>query len=121
FERVKRHGVPLPREAPWPQVAALPADDTSDALPVPEKDLFEMPADAHAAFRLPSPRVDLAREAGTETRAKQAYARTGHAVRSHIGAAVTARCGSSMLRKAAHPSTCRTKKLLKSARFTWQI
>jgi len=85
FERVKRHGVPLPREAPWPQVAALPAEDTSDALPVPEKDLFEMPADAHAAFRLPPPRADLAREAGTETRAKQAYARTGHAVRSHIG------------------------------------
>jgi peptidoglycan/xylan/chitin deacetylase (PgdA/CDA1 family) len=85
FERVKRHGVPLPREAPWPHVAALPAEDTSDALPVPEKDLFEMPADAHAAFRLPPPRADLAREAGTETRANQAYARTGHAVRNHIG------------------------------------
>jgi peptidoglycan/xylan/chitin deacetylase (PgdA/CDA1 family) len=85
FERLKRHGVPLPREAPWPHVAALPAEDTSIALPVPEKDLFEMPAGAQSTFRLPSPRIDVAREVGTETRSNRAYAKTGHAVRSHVG------------------------------------
>jgi peptidoglycan-N-acetylglucosamine deacetylase len=37
------HGVPLPREAPWPRETLLPPDDAAAILPVPAQDVFEIP------------------------------------------------------------------------------
>jgi peptidoglycan/xylan/chitin deacetylase (PgdA/CDA1 family) len=57
FDRAKRlaHGVPLPREAPWPRQMTLPPQDAAVALPVPAASLFELPENVRVAFRsLPS-------------------------------------------------------------------
>ena len=37
------HGVPLPREAPWPRETLLPPDDAAAILPVPAQNVFEIP------------------------------------------------------------------------------
>jgi hypothetical protein len=44
-DRVGRlaHGVPLPREAPWPRQTLLPPDDTATTLPVPAPSVYEIP------------------------------------------------------------------------------
>jgi peptidoglycan/xylan/chitin deacetylase (PgdA/CDA1 family) len=44
------HGVPLPREAPWPRQTLLPPDGTATALPVPAQNLFEIPEKSFAAI-----------------------------------------------------------------------
>jgi peptidoglycan/xylan/chitin deacetylase (PgdA/CDA1 family) len=43
FDRAKQHGVPVPREAPWPRVAALPPENAQATLPVPAASLFTLP------------------------------------------------------------------------------
>jgi peptidoglycan-N-acetylglucosamine deacetylase len=45
FDRSERpvHGVPLPREAPWPRLSELPAENAAVTLPAPAQSLFEMP------------------------------------------------------------------------------
>jgi len=42
------HGVPLPREAPWPRQFELSLSDTAPALPVPEASLFQIAEKSHA-------------------------------------------------------------------------
>ena len=37
------HGVPLPREAPWPRETLLPPDDAAAILPVPAQNVFDIP------------------------------------------------------------------------------
>lgn len=54
FDRAKQHGVPTPREAPWPSVAALPMGNAVAALPAPGASLFTLPYKA-AALMQPSP------------------------------------------------------------------
>ena len=36
-------GVPLPREAPWPRLSELPAENAAVTLPAPAQSLFEIP------------------------------------------------------------------------------
>jgi peptidoglycan/xylan/chitin deacetylase (PgdA/CDA1 family) len=98
FEHVKRHGVPLPPEAPWPRLAALSPENVTVTLPVPAQDLFEMPEDASAAFRSPPPRLAHAVEGETEARSKRASAKIGRGVRRHAGHALARN------RQAAHAS-----------------
>jgi len=43
FDRARQHGVPTPREAPWPRVAALPPENVQVTLPVPAASLFTLP------------------------------------------------------------------------------
>jgi peptidoglycan/xylan/chitin deacetylase (PgdA/CDA1 family) len=45
FDRPRRpiHGVPLPREAPWPRLSELPLENAAITLPAPAQSLFEMP------------------------------------------------------------------------------
>jgi peptidoglycan-N-acetylglucosamine deacetylase len=54
FDRARQHGVPTPREAPWPRPAALPAGNSVAALPAPAASLFTFPDEA-AALMQPSP------------------------------------------------------------------
>ena len=91
FEHVKRQGVPLPSEAPWPRLAAVSTEDMGVMLPVPAQDLFEMPEDANAAFRSPPPRLAHAVESETNARSKRASG-----VRRHAGH------GIARTRQAAH-------------------
>ena len=45
FDRSRRpvHGVPLPRQAPWPRPSELPAENAAVTLPAPAQSLFEIP------------------------------------------------------------------------------
>jgi peptidoglycan/xylan/chitin deacetylase (PgdA/CDA1 family) len=92
FDHVKRHGVPLPPQSPWPRLAALSTENMSVALPVPAADLFEMPEDASTAFRSSPPRLAHAVKSETEARSKpvrharHGIARTRHAAHSEQGA-----------------------------------
>jgi peptidoglycan/xylan/chitin deacetylase (PgdA/CDA1 family) len=56
FERVRRlHGVPVPREAPWPREPSVPQQNTALTLPVPAASLFQLPEKVRVAFQsLPS-------------------------------------------------------------------
>jgi len=47
-ERRHSHGVPFPREAPWPRQIELSLSDTAPALPVPEASLFQIAEKSHA-------------------------------------------------------------------------
>ena len=58
FAHVKRQGVPLPMEAPWPRLDEVQAENAA-ALPVPARSVFEMP-DERAAFRSSPPRRAVA-------------------------------------------------------------
>jgi peptidoglycan/xylan/chitin deacetylase (PgdA/CDA1 family) len=53
-ERRSAHGVPIPREAPWPRQTdqiELSLQNTAPALPVPEASLFQIAEKAHAPTR----------------------------------------------------------------------
>ena len=56
FERVRRlHGVPVPREAPWPRELSVPQQNAALTLPVPAASLFQLPERVRVAFQsLPS-------------------------------------------------------------------
>lgn len=43
------HGVPMPREAPWPRLSPLPPQTTADALPIPAQSIFEIKDRPHLA------------------------------------------------------------------------
>jgi peptidoglycan/xylan/chitin deacetylase (PgdA/CDA1 family) len=51
FDRATRlaHGVPLPRQAPWPRQSPLAPDSTANALPVPAESIFDIQEKPHAA------------------------------------------------------------------------
>jgi len=62
------HGVPLPRDAPWPRQFELSLSDTAPALPVPEASLFQIAEKSHAPTK---PLALIARhETSTERAAK---------------------------------------------------
>ena len=52
-DRARRvgHGVPLPREAPWPRQSPLPPEAAANALPVPALSVFEIKEGLRAATR----------------------------------------------------------------------
>src|SRR5260221_9360625 len=50
FNRARRIAQNPPREAPWPRLSKLPAENAAITLPVPEAKLFKGPEDARAAF-----------------------------------------------------------------------
>ena len=70
FERVRRlHGVPLPREAPWPRELSVPQQNAALTLPVPAASLFQLPERVRVAFQsLPSDvrQAEVARRAEPE-------------------------------------------------------
>ena len=95
FDRARLHGVPMPREAPWPRLASLPPEPTATTLPAPGANLFTLPA-ALTVKPLPPPpqhaEQPLAaaptaeaetKRAATEATARiaQAHMRIGHGVR----------------------------------------
>src|ERR1700688_1295014 len=49
------HGVPLPREAPWPRLSSWPSDGAAIALPVPAQDIFEIQEGLRVALRSGAP------------------------------------------------------------------
>ena len=57
FDRTRRnaHGVPLPRQAPWPRQSALPPDGAAIVLPVPAQSIFEIQENRRAAMPAPAP------------------------------------------------------------------
>jgi peptidoglycan-N-acetylglucosamine deacetylase len=114
FDRAKQHGVPTPREAPWPRPAALPAGNSVAALPAPAATLFTLPDNAAARMQ-PSPalshaeqRVPVTQEAGGQARpAVPAAAKTTSADRTakadrHAAARTRVGHGVHKTRHAAH-------------------
>jgi peptidoglycan-N-acetylglucosamine deacetylase len=49
------HGIPLPREAPWPRLSSWPSDGAAIALPVPAQDIFEIQEGLRVALRSGAP------------------------------------------------------------------
>ena len=47
--RLARGAIPLPQQAPWPRLRPLQATNAAIALPVPAKDVFEIPEKSTAA------------------------------------------------------------------------
>jgi peptidoglycan-N-acetylglucosamine deacetylase len=115
FDRAKQHGVPTPREAPWPRLAALPAGNSVAALPAPAANLFTLP-DNTAALMQPSAApshhaeqsVPAMQEAGGKARpAASGSAKTTRADRTakadrHAAARTRVGHGAHKTRHAAH-------------------
>jgi peptidoglycan-N-acetylglucosamine deacetylase len=53
FDRAKQRGVPAPREAPWPHLAAQTPANAAATLPVPAADLFVLAGEPVKTARLP--------------------------------------------------------------------
>jgi peptidoglycan/xylan/chitin deacetylase (PgdA/CDA1 family) len=53
--RLARGAVPLPEPAPWPRLSPLPAAASSNLLPVPAQDVFEIPERSRAAISVTVP------------------------------------------------------------------
>jgi peptidoglycan/xylan/chitin deacetylase (PgdA/CDA1 family) len=66
------HGVPLPREAPWPQQSPLAPAGAAIALPVPAQSLFEIPEKSFAVIAPASHRVEPMRSTPHETKSADA-------------------------------------------------
>jgi len=86
FDRARLHGVPLPREAPWPRPSALAAGNSVAELPAPDASLFAFP-DKAAALMPPSPAFSHPAEQGVPATQEVA----GKAKPAALGAAETAR------------------------------
>jgi peptidoglycan/xylan/chitin deacetylase (PgdA/CDA1 family) len=73
LDRARRlaHGVPLPREAPWPRQLPLP-DSAANTLPVPASSLFEIPEKSFAVIAPAPHRVEPAVLTPSETRSADA-------------------------------------------------
>ena len=88
FERVRRlHGVPVPREAPWPRELSVPQQNAALTLPVPAASLFQLPERVRVAFQsLPSDvrQAEAARRAEPEEAETTTSATAGR--RSSAGA-----------------------------------
>jgi peptidoglycan-N-acetylglucosamine deacetylase len=53
--RRNAHGIPLPREAPWPEQSELPPEITGAGLPIPAQSIFEIKDKPHFAAQAPHP------------------------------------------------------------------
>jgi peptidoglycan-N-acetylglucosamine deacetylase len=62
------HGVPLPREAPWPRESALPLEHVAITLPVPAPNVFEIPEKSFAVIAASPRHVEQTVRAERETR-----------------------------------------------------
>jgi peptidoglycan/xylan/chitin deacetylase (PgdA/CDA1 family) len=74
FDRAKQHDVPVPREAPWPHLAAQTPANAAATLPVPAADLFTLAGEPIKTARLPlagshrtTPTLAVSQEAERET------------------------------------------------------
>ncbi len=79
FDRAKRHGVPVPREAPWPRAVALPPENTVATLPVPAASLFALPDKAAALLQPPAPGSHHAEQTAPAAHAMEGEARSSAA------------------------------------------
>ena len=96
---------PLPREAPWPRLSELPVENAAITLPVPEEKLFEVAADARAAFESAPPRrTEVAAEPEAEGQSKRAAAETRRPERA-TAAAKHGRGAKTRLARGASQST----------------
>jgi peptidoglycan/xylan/chitin deacetylase (PgdA/CDA1 family) len=66
----KARGVPLPREAPWPQSSPLPIESAAVTMPVPAPAVFEIPEKSFAVIAPPSHRAVQAEESGRGAKAR---------------------------------------------------
>jgi hypothetical protein len=107
FERVRRlHGVPLPREAPWPREPSVPQQNAAPTLPVPAASLFQLPEKVRVAFQsLPSD-VHHAESFEAETTSPTADRRSSGGARPH-GSRHFAHGGRSSARHQVRASTRR--------------
>ena len=105
FERVRRlHGVPLPREAPWPREPSVPQQNAAPTLPVPAASLFQLPEKVRVAFQsLPSD-VHHAESFEAETTSPTADRHSSGGARPH-GSRHFAHGGRSSARHQVHAST----------------
>jgi peptidoglycan-N-acetylglucosamine deacetylase len=62
------HGIPLPREAPWPRLSALPQKDAVVTLPAPAQSVFEIPDGLQLALRRIASFSHHAEQAGSSER-----------------------------------------------------
>jgi peptidoglycan-N-acetylglucosamine deacetylase len=112
FDRASRHahGVPVPREAPWPRQYQLALENSAAALPVPEPSLFEIPEKSFAAI---VPRSHHAQTAGiepeTKDSAKLSLADGGGSRRTMRGGRYTGNLGRSRQHSAARIAGHRTE------------
>jgi peptidoglycan-N-acetylglucosamine deacetylase len=65
FDRTGRpaHGVPLPRDAPWPRLSELAPENAAVTLPAPAQSLFEMPDGLQVALHGITPSAHRAEQA----------------------------------------------------------
>jgi peptidoglycan-N-acetylglucosamine deacetylase len=89
FDRLKRpaHGVPLPRQAPWPRLSELPMENATVTLPAPASSLFETPEGLRVVLH-GAPSSGRAEQAGSsehETRTKLVSADTRDSRRAARG------------------------------------
>jgi hypothetical protein len=63
----KARGVPLPREAAWPQPSPLPIENAAVTLPVPAPGVFEIPEKSFAVIAPPSHHQELVGASELET------------------------------------------------------
>ena len=61
------HGIPLPREAPWPRQLQFSADSTAIALPIPARESFEIPEKSYAVIAMASSHQNQSIRADRET------------------------------------------------------
>ncbi len=85
------HGIPLPREAPWPRQVSLPPDGVASVLPVPAPSIFEIPEGVRVVMLSvtpPSPRAEQPATAHREATATDAGdLRPAVRGKSHMGRA----------------------------------
>jgi peptidoglycan-N-acetylglucosamine deacetylase len=107
FERVRRlHGVPLPREAPWPREPWVPQQNAVLTLPIPAASLFQLPEKVRVAFQsLPSDARHAEADEAEKTSAMADH-RTPAGVRQH-GSRHFAHGGRAAARHQVHASTRR--------------
>ena len=61
--RPHAHGIPLPRQAPWPLQTVLPVETVENTLPVPAESVFRIPERSYAALLASSPASRRAEQA----------------------------------------------------------
>jgi peptidoglycan/xylan/chitin deacetylase (PgdA/CDA1 family) len=97
------HGVPLPREAPWPRLSSGPSDGAAIALPVPAQDIFEIQEGLRVALRSGPPLSHHAEQTVAAHEANSTDARDSrHRMRGKHHAASARHVAGRPTRHAAH-------------------